>query len=209
MHVCRTTERKTLSASSVWLCSSKAQKNNRRKSLCMWLAVYILWAPYSPSFPSSALRSGVRVRGERRGCGLSLLEERSWCWRSPRPAPQFSLWGEKPPPPPLPHIWLPPERSFGGKTRMFLFPRREEELQSETTELKHREASWALTQSAARPWWRGVSLLSLTLLQSLCSSCFFAFCLISLFKYPSIWTCTHFCRQTSWQKPLTAPSLKT
>lgn len=32
---------------------------------------------------------------------------------------------------------------------MFLFPRREEELQSETTELKHREASWALTQPAA------------------------------------------------------------
>lgn len=75
------------------------------------------------------------------------------------PAPQFSLQGEEPPPPPsllLPfssssplHIWLPPECSFGGKTRMFLFPRREEELQSETTELKHREASWALTQPSA------------------------------------------------------------
>lgn len=34
---------------------------------------------------------------------------------------------------------------------MFLFPRREEELQSKTTEFKHREASSALTQPAARP----------------------------------------------------------
>lgn len=31
---------------------------------------------------------------------------------------------------------------------MFLFPKREEELWSETTELKHRKASWALTQPA-------------------------------------------------------------
>lgn len=31
---------------------------------------------------------------------------------------------------------------------MLLFPKREEELQSETTELKHRKASWALTQPA-------------------------------------------------------------
>lgn len=135
-----------------------------------WLAVYILWAPHSPPphSPPHPSGQGWGVRGERRGCGLPLLEERSWCWRSPRPAPQFSLRGEEPPPPPSPppllHIWLPPERSFGGKTRMFLFPRREEELQSETTELKHREASWALTQSAARLWWWGVSLLPYTLL---------------------------------------------
>lgn len=40
---------------------------------------------------------------------------------------------------------------------MFLFPKREEELWSETTELKHRKASWALTQSA-------VGLFSLRLL---------------------------------------------
>ena len=31
---------------------------------------------------------------------------------------------------------------------MFLFPKREEELWSETTELKLRKASWALTQPA-------------------------------------------------------------
>ncbi len=180
----RPIERSTLSASSVWLCSSKAQKNDQRKSLCMWwLAVYILWAPYSPPFPSPSLRSGVRVRGERRGCGLSLLEERSWCWRSPRPAPQFSLWGEEPPPPPLLHIWLPPVRSFGGKTRMFLFPRREEELQSETTELKHREASWALTQPAASMWCEEFlrSLIYSFILYTY--SHFFTFVSVSLFTY--------------------------
>lgn len=40
------------------------------------------------------------------------------------------------PPPSLLHIWLPPERSFGEPTRMFLFPGRKEELRSETTDFK-------------------------------------------------------------------------
>lgn len=125
-----------------WAFFQQGQKKSTRESLCcLFTFSELLIAPPPPPAP----RSGAR------GCSLPLLEEKSWYWRSPRPAPQFSLRKEKPPPsPPLLHIWLPPERSFGGKTRMFLFPRREEELQSETTELKHREASWALTQPAAQ-----------------------------------------------------------
>lgn len=124
------------------------------ESLTMWWIDSSLPPPHSPPHPWGQRRG---VRGERWGCRMSVKEERTWCCRSPYPALQFRLRGEAPPPPPLLHIWLPPEHSFGGKTRMFLFPRREEELWSETTELKHRKASWALTQPAGL-WWWGLSL---------------------------------------------------
>lgn len=103
-----------------------------QKSLCMWQwPVYILYVFHSPTPICIPAGQGWGVGGERRGSGPLLLEERRWCWRSPSAcsALQFSLRGEEPPPASLLHIWLPPESSFGGKTRMFLFPRREEEPQ--------------------------------------------------------------------------------
>lgn len=43
----------------------------------------------SSHFPPRPLGQWREVRGEKRGC--KLLQERSWCWRSPCPAMQFHL----------------------------------------------------------------------------------------------------------------------
>lgn len=81
---------------------------------------------------------GSRVKGERQSRGLPFPPAGTPLSATPPTASWFSLGGRRSL---LLNIWLPPELSFGGKTRMFLFPRGEEELRSETTELKHREAS--------------------------------------------------------------------
>lgn len=52
----------------------------------MWrLAVYILLGFHRPTSICIPAGHGWGFRGERRGCGLLLQEEKSWCWRSPRP----------------------------------------------------------------------------------------------------------------------------
>ena len=120
-----TSEKKISSTSSAGLCSSS------RKFLCMcWLAVYILWAAQSPLHIPQVRGEGSEVKVGLRPASLG-GEELVVKVPSPSALVESERRGASSLSSSPLHIWLHPEHSFGGKTRMFLFPRRKEELWSE------------------------------------------------------------------------------
>lgn len=146
MHISKSTKRKGHLHHLLGFLPTRPKEIYSRKSL---LPLYILWAPHSPTVTPCP-----QVRGQR------------WKARLQPASPGGEeLVLEVPFAQPLSLVYerrnlllllssctsgCPQNAHWEGKQECFYFPGEKKNSRSETTELKHREASWALTQPAAQ-----------------------------------------------------------